>query len=194
MPAGWSASGSGWFDTSTSTTGGTRSRRAGEGPRHIVDAGEWRNPTWRYPGFDSVDFGVELETEPGSVFSVTWDPLGMYEGIGLREQPLLGTGCGRMPRWQCGTSPAAAAGPTCGAPRSSTCGRTTSRGTNTRAATGVPVSRSPSCLRPWTFCLATPDPPATGPVSRQHRHRVRPQPVDITRTLGLAAAPPSGPA
>jgi len=39
-----------------------------------------------------VDFGLELETESGSVFSVTWDPPGMYEGIGLREQPLLGTG------------------------------------------------------------------------------------------------------
>jgi hypothetical protein len=63
-----------------------------EGLRHIVEAAEWRNPTWRYPGFDSVDFGLELETESGSVFSVTWDPPGMHEGIGLREQPLLGTG------------------------------------------------------------------------------------------------------
>jgi hypothetical protein len=23
---------------------------AGKGPRHIIEAGEWRNPTWRYPG------------------------------------------------------------------------------------------------------------------------------------------------
>jgi hypothetical protein len=64
----------------------------GEGPRHIIEAGEWRDPTWRYPGFDSVDFGLELETESGSMFSVTWDPPSRYEGIGLREQPLLGTG------------------------------------------------------------------------------------------------------
>src|SRR6266545_4698022 len=70
----------------------------GEGLRHIVEAGEWRNPTWRYPGFDSVDFGLELETESGSVFSVTWAPPGMYEGIGLREQPNALVHARRVPR------------------------------------------------------------------------------------------------
>lgn len=49
-------------------------------------------PDVRVPGFDSVDFGLELQTESGSVFSVTWDPPGRFEGIGLREQPRLGTG------------------------------------------------------------------------------------------------------
>jgi hypothetical protein len=47
---------------------------------------------WRFDGFDAVDFGTELETETGSVFSLTWDPLGDHEGIGLRNVAMLGHG------------------------------------------------------------------------------------------------------
>lgn len=47
---------------------------------------------WQFDGFDAVDFGIELETETGSVFSLTWDPPGDHEGIGLRNVAMLGHG------------------------------------------------------------------------------------------------------
>lgn len=62
------------------------------GPREITDDAEWRDPIWSCPGFDSADYGIELEMLGGRVFSVTWDPPGMREGIGMREVPLRGTG------------------------------------------------------------------------------------------------------
>ncbi len=62
------------------------------GPREITDDAEWRDPIWRCSGFDSVDYGIELEMLGGRVFSLTWDPPGMCEGIGMREVPLRGTG------------------------------------------------------------------------------------------------------
>jgi hypothetical protein len=62
------------------------------GPRRVTAAAEWREPVWCCAGFDSVDYGIELQMRGGRVFSVTWDPPGMREGIGVRELPLLGTG------------------------------------------------------------------------------------------------------
>lgn len=62
-----------------------------KGPRLIADPAEREQPMWRYPGFDSIDYGVELETEEGRVFSITWDPPREIEGIGIRELPLLDT-------------------------------------------------------------------------------------------------------
>lgn len=61
------------------------------GPRRIDSDEEWTRPTWLYHGFDSVDFGVELHTEGGGTYSLTWDPPGMREGIGLQPVPMLGT-------------------------------------------------------------------------------------------------------
>jgi hypothetical protein len=61
------------------------------GPRQIIDAQEWQEPTWRFQDCDSVDFGVELHTSDRRVFSITWDPPGEHEGLGIREQPLLGS-------------------------------------------------------------------------------------------------------
>jgi hypothetical protein len=60
------------------------------GPRHVMDEAEWRAPSWRYPGCDSVDYGVELTMTGGRTFTVTWDRPGWAEGIGVREQPLMG--------------------------------------------------------------------------------------------------------
>ena len=60
------------------------------GPRTITDAAEGASPTWRYPGAESVVYGLELETDGGRVFSITWDPPGPIEGIGIREEPLIG--------------------------------------------------------------------------------------------------------
>ncbi|HEV7759034.1 MAG TPA: hypothetical protein VGO78_08590, partial [Acidimicrobiales bacterium] len=69
-------------------------RAAGhEGPRRIESNGEWRRPFWRYDGLDSVDFAVEISTTDDRTFTVTWEPLGFQEGIGIREVAALGYAC-----------------------------------------------------------------------------------------------------
>lgn len=63
-----------------------------EGPRHIAAAEEWVDPAWACDGFDSVGFGIELATDDGRLFSVTWDSPGPAgEGVGIREQELVGS-------------------------------------------------------------------------------------------------------
>jgi hypothetical protein len=66
--------------------------RAGgqEGPRQVVSAAEWQEPPFRYEFGDCTDYGVELETACGRVFTVSWDPPARHEGIWLRELPLIG--------------------------------------------------------------------------------------------------------
>lgn len=74
------------------------------GPRIIATEIEWREPTWLFDGFDAMDYGIELETESGALFSLTWDPPGEREGIGLQRIPMLGSavrsgcGCGHLGR------------------------------------------------------------------------------------------------
>lgn len=60
------------------------------GPRIITDKAEWVSPRWRYESADSLAYGLELETDTGRVFSITWDPPGPREGIGIREESLVG--------------------------------------------------------------------------------------------------------
>lgn len=62
------------------------------GPRTIVAESEWKEPTWRYDGFDAVDYGLEITTDAGATYSLTWDPPGNHEGIGLQRIPMLGSG------------------------------------------------------------------------------------------------------
>ncbi|GIG19761.1 hypothetical protein Cch01nite_04850 [Cellulomonas chitinilytica] len=81
------------------------------GPRTVVDASEWTDPTWLCDGFDTTDYGFEIATDSGAVFSLTWDPPGHQEGIGLQPVPMLGSGVrgdadvaiwevdGRSPSW-----------------------------------------------------------------------------------------------
>ncbi|MBO9553174.1 hypothetical protein [Cellulomonas sp.] len=64
----------------------------GAGPRTVVDPSEWTDPNWLNDGFDAVDHGFEIVTHSGAVFSLTWDPPGHQEGIGLQPVPLLGSG------------------------------------------------------------------------------------------------------
>lgn len=61
-----------------------------EGPRHVVNEGEWQEPSFRFGFGDSVDYGVELKTACGRLFTVSWDSPGCHEGIWLRELPLVG--------------------------------------------------------------------------------------------------------
>ncbi len=62
------------------------------GPRSVEEGGEWTEATWFNDGFDALDYGLEIVTGSGAVFSLTWDPPGDREGIGLQPVPLLGTG------------------------------------------------------------------------------------------------------
>lgn len=81
------------------------------GPRAIEATSEWGEPTWLHDGCDALDYGFEVETESGATFSLTWDPPGEHEGIGLQRIPMLGSGVradadvaiwdvgGRAPSW-----------------------------------------------------------------------------------------------
>lgn len=61
------------------------------GPRTVDGPWEWDEPTWRHEGFDAMDYGLQITTGSGVEFSLTWDPPGDREGIGLQAVPLLGT-------------------------------------------------------------------------------------------------------
>lgn len=63
-----------------------------QGPREIDAEDEWDAPTWRFAGFDTLDYGLEIATTSGLVFSLTWDPPGDHEGIGLQPTPMIGSG------------------------------------------------------------------------------------------------------
>jgi hypothetical protein len=60
------------------------------GPRPVLDDAQWLNPSWRYDGFDSIDWGVEFQTAGPRFFTVTWDSPAWTEGIEIRERPLIG--------------------------------------------------------------------------------------------------------
>ena len=67
----------------------------GSGPRSVSAELEWHEPTWLYDGFDSLDYGFQVTTDSGAEFSLTWDPPGDREGIGLQRLPMLGGGVRR---------------------------------------------------------------------------------------------------
>jgi hypothetical protein len=81
------------------------------GPRTIDDYVDWEEPTWSFDGFDAIDYGLEVTTDSGATFSLTWDPPGDQEGIGLQRTPMLGSAvradadvaiwpvAGRSPSW-----------------------------------------------------------------------------------------------
>src|SRR5437763_8323129 len=60
-------------------------RGQARGPRLIESSAEWAEATWRHPSCDTVDWAVELLTQSGRYFTVSWDSPGMQEGIGLRK-------------------------------------------------------------------------------------------------------------
>ncbi len=55
------------------------------GLHRVVEPTERADPTWLTPLCDSLDFGVELRTATGRIFSITWDPPGWREGMGIQE-------------------------------------------------------------------------------------------------------------
>jgi hypothetical protein len=64
-----------------------------QGPRWIRDDAELAAPTWHEETFDAVDYGVELATVSGQVFTVSWDSPGWHEGIWIRKVSALGSAC-----------------------------------------------------------------------------------------------------
>lgn len=67
-----------------------RSNGDADEARFVTGSAEWDKPRWRFDEGDSLDYGLELETSGGRVFSITWDPPGTVEGIGIREEPMIG--------------------------------------------------------------------------------------------------------
>jgi hypothetical protein len=59
------------------------------GPRLVTDDYEWVAPAWRQATCDSMAWGVELDVSPGRTYSITWDPPGKVEGLGIVEEPLV---------------------------------------------------------------------------------------------------------
>jgi hypothetical protein len=58
------------------------------GGRVVTSAEEWTEPSWRASDCDSVDFGAELTTENGAVFSAVWVMADDNEGLSFRQEPL----------------------------------------------------------------------------------------------------------
>jgi hypothetical protein len=60
------------------------------GPRMITDEDEWAEPTWKFGSIDSVDWGIELVTDAGSMLSISWCPPSMdLESLRPSNRPLL---------------------------------------------------------------------------------------------------------
>lgn len=62
-------------------------RRGLTGLHWVTAQAEWDEPTWLTPRCDSLDYGVELRSQTGRLYSITWDPPGWREGLGIRETP-----------------------------------------------------------------------------------------------------------
>jgi hypothetical protein len=80
------------------------------GPRAVRDDNGLGEPMWAYDGFDTLDYGLELIAESGEVFSLTWDPPGEREGIGVQPVPMIGRGVRRdadVAVWDAGSLSAA---------------------------------------------------------------------------------------
>jgi hypothetical protein len=58
------------------------------GSRRVDDPVELAEPTYVFPSGHTVDFGIELDTDPGPTWSVAWQPPGPTEGIAVYEEPL----------------------------------------------------------------------------------------------------------
>ena len=54
------------------------------------DLGAPREPAWRADGFDSLDYGVELDLDDGSTWSFIWTQAGDNEGVLAFEGQLVG--------------------------------------------------------------------------------------------------------
>jgi hypothetical protein len=61
------------------------------GPRLVSDPQDLASPAWRYGTFDCADYAVEVTTEAGRVFTVSWDSPGYHTGVWLREVPARGS-------------------------------------------------------------------------------------------------------
>ena len=54
--------------------------------RTITDAAEWSDPTWDAGTFHHVDFGIELTTDRGESWGITWDSPSPVDGESIRLQ------------------------------------------------------------------------------------------------------------
>jgi hypothetical protein len=52
--------------------------------RIISDTSEWHDPAWNAETFHHLDYGVELTTQDGDLWAITWDPPGATESLVLQ--------------------------------------------------------------------------------------------------------------
>lgn len=61
--------------------------------RRIIDAAEWTEPTWDAGTFHHLDFGIEMITDRGESWAITWDsPASDGESLRLQRTPVSEAG------------------------------------------------------------------------------------------------------
>lgn len=58
------------------------------GSRLVTEATEWAEPTWQWPDFDAIDYGIELDTSRGETYCAVWQQAGLNEGLAMRQEAL----------------------------------------------------------------------------------------------------------
>ena len=58
------------------------------GSRLVTDDAEWAKPTWQWPDFDAIDYGVEMDTSLGATYCAVWEQAGLNEGLAIRREAL----------------------------------------------------------------------------------------------------------
>jgi hypothetical protein len=64
------------------------------GPHNVVDSDEWADPCWKHAVCHSVEHAVELVTEDGDAFTISWGSPGWEEGIGMKRGRAIGLAVG----------------------------------------------------------------------------------------------------
>jgi RHS repeat-associated protein len=58
------------------------------GSRLVTDDVDWAKPSWQWPGFDAIDYGVEMDTSLGETYCAVWEQAGLNEGLAMRREAL----------------------------------------------------------------------------------------------------------
>jgi hypothetical protein len=73
-----------------------REEPVADGYREITDEAEWEQPDWKYSTFHSIDYAIELTTNTGSEYFISYDVPGMTEsmsfGVGQFRRTHLSSG------------------------------------------------------------------------------------------------------
>lgn len=76
-----------------------------EGLRTISDETELLEPSWRFDGFDCIDFYLQIDTDHQESFTIGWDVPSQAEGVWLREGASHGAPFSSVAVWDVSVSP-----------------------------------------------------------------------------------------